>query len=151
MSPRIIFSSSIAAFTPCISGGMNLTPLGMFDLIFIDAAKSQYQTFFNKYERYLKKGGYIICDNLHFHHLTPDKVNRHTQALLRKIKNFKTFLAEHPHAAASENLIIWEMEPTAENILLYIRNVLLAELPTEIRLRKLKIYETSDSYAEWLN
>jgi len=43
------------------------------------------------------------------------------------------------------------MEPTAENILLYIRNVLLAELPTEIRLRKLKIYETSDSYAEWLN
>lgn len=59
------------------------------------------------------------------------------------------FLAEHPHAAASENLIIWEMEPTAENILLYIKNVLLAELPTEIRLRKLKIYETSDSYAEW--
>ncbi|HAX02933.1 MAG: hypothetical protein A2Y45_05830 [Tenericutes bacterium GWC2_34_14] len=71
--------------------------LGMFDLIFIDAAKSQYQTFFNKYERYLKKGGYIICDNLHFHHLTPDKVNRHTQALLRKIKVFKTFLKEHPH------------------------------------------------------
>jgi 6-pyruvoyltetrahydropterin/6-carboxytetrahydropterin synthase len=59
------------------------------------------------------------------------------------------FLAEHPHAAASENLIVWEMEPTAENILLYIRNVLLAELPTETRLRKLKIYETSDSYAEW--
>jgi len=61
------------------------------------------------------------------------------------------FLAEHPHTAASENLIVWEMEPTAENILLYVRNVLLAELPADIRLRKLKIYETSDSYAEWEN
>jgi predicted O-methyltransferase YrrM len=71
--------------------------LGMFDLIFIDAAKSQYQTFFNKYDPYLKPGGFIVCDNLHFHHLTPEKVNRHTQGLLRKLKAFKIFLAEHPH------------------------------------------------------
>jgi predicted O-methyltransferase YrrM len=71
--------------------------LPMFDLIFIDAAKSQYQTLFNKYTPYLKKGGFVICDNLHFHHLNPDVVNRHTQGLLRKLKTFKSFLTEHPH------------------------------------------------------
>ena len=69
--------------------------LGMFDLIFIDAAKSQYETFFNKYKHFLKQGGYIVCDNLHFHHLDPSKVNRHTQALLKKLEKFKVFLKEH--------------------------------------------------------
>ena len=61
------------------------------------------------------------------------------------------FLAEHPNTGSPENLIVWKMEPTAENILLYIRNVLLQKLPSGIKLRKLKIYETSDSYAEWEN
>ncbi|MBL7760016.1 MAG: 6-carboxytetrahydropterin synthase [Sediminibacterium sp.] len=61
------------------------------------------------------------------------------------------FLAEHPNTGTPENLIIWKMEPTAENILLYIRNRLLKALPANMLLRKLKIYETSDSYAEWEN
>lgn len=69
--------------------------LPTFDLIFIDGAKSQYQTFFKKYQVYLKTGGYIICDNLHFHHLSIDKVNRHTKALLKKIERFKQFLHEN--------------------------------------------------------
>src|SRR5690606_40438730 len=33
-----------------------------YDLIFIDAAKSQYETLFNKYSKYLNDGGTIICD-----------------------------------------------------------------------------------------
>lgn len=70
--------------------------LGLFDLIFLDAAKSQYETLFNKYAPMLKVGGYIVCDNLHFHHLDPNKVNRHTQGLLRKLKKFKLFLENHP-------------------------------------------------------
>lgn len=69
--------------------------LPRFDLIFIDGAKSQYQTFFQKHQKFLKKDGFIICDNLHFHHLTYDKVNRHTQALLKKIARFKQFLAQN--------------------------------------------------------
>ncbi|HOI84817.1 MAG TPA: class I SAM-dependent methyltransferase [Acholeplasmataceae bacterium] len=71
--------------------------LPMFDLIFIDAAKSQYQTFFKKYTPYLKKGGFVVCDNLHFHHLNPEVVNRHTQGLLKKLELFKSFLTHHPH------------------------------------------------------
>lgn len=69
--------------------------LGKFDLIFIDAAKSQYETFFKKYGKFLKVGGFIVCDNLHFHHLNPSQVNRHTQALLRKLEKFKLFLANN--------------------------------------------------------
>jgi predicted O-methyltransferase YrrM len=69
--------------------------LGQFDLIFIDAAKSQYETFFSKYEKHLRPGGMIVCDNLHFHHLDPSKVNKHTQALLRKLERFKLFLKNH--------------------------------------------------------
>jgi predicted O-methyltransferase YrrM len=69
--------------------------LGQFDLIFIDAAKSQYETFFKKFSKYLKVGGFIVCDNLNFHHLNPSQVNRHMQALLRKLAKFKQFLADN--------------------------------------------------------
>ncbi|PKK92698.1 MAG: SAM-dependent methyltransferase [Tenericutes bacterium HGW-Tenericutes-6] len=70
--------------------------LRMYDLIFIDAAKAQYQKFFEKYMKYLNPNGVIVCDNLRFHDLKPENVNRHTKQLLRKINTFKTFLVNHP-------------------------------------------------------
>lgn len=67
-----------------------------YDLIFIDAAKSQYETLFNKYSKYLNDGGTIICDNIHFHHLTIETAKtRSTKSLLKKIAAFKTFLQEN--------------------------------------------------------
>jgi 6-pyruvoyltetrahydropterin/6-carboxytetrahydropterin synthase len=48
-----------------------------------------------------------------------------------------------------EKLAVWKMEPTAENMLLYIRDILRNKLPPNIRLRRLKLYETCDSYAVW--
>lgn len=63
----------------------------------------------------------------------------------------EAYLSEHPAVAESENLTVWKAEPTAENILLFIRNELQRELPETVVLYKLKIYETSDSYAEWEN
>ena len=41
-----------------------------FDLIFIDAAKSQSIKFFEKYEKNLNDDGTIITDNINFHGLT---------------------------------------------------------------------------------
>jgi predicted O-methyltransferase YrrM len=70
--------------------------LGAYDMIFIDAAKAQYERFFEKFVHYLKPNGIIVCDNLRFHDLDPMKVNRHTKQLLRKISGFKSFLKEHP-------------------------------------------------------
>lgn len=59
------------------------------------------------------------------------------------------YLAAHPPLAILPNIWVWQAEPTAENILLYIRNTLKNELPADVVLRKLKIYETSESYAGW--
>lgn len=66
-----------------------------YDLIFIDAAKSQYIKFFEKYKKNLKEDGVIISDNLSFHGLVEDDSktnNRNTKQLVRKIRNYIEFL-----------------------------------------------------------
>jgi len=70
-----------------------------FDVIFIDAAKSAYQRFFEKYEPILASDGLIISDNLLFHgHIFYDKANlsNNLRDLTRKIKNYSTWLMNHP-------------------------------------------------------
>lgn len=59
------------------------------------------------------------------------------------------FLAANPAFSSLDNLIIFEAEPTAENLLLFIRQKLNSKLPKNIRLAQLKLFETKDSYAEW--
>ena len=68
---------------------------GSFDCIFIDAAKAQYQRFFEKYSCLLKENGIIISDNMNFHGLVdhPERTsNRNTKALVRKIKSYRDYL-----------------------------------------------------------
>lgn len=70
---------------------------GQYDLLFIDAAKAQYIRFLERYEPYLKKGGYVITDNLDFHGLVdhPERTkNKNTKDLVRKIKRFKEYLKD---------------------------------------------------------
>lgn len=70
-----------------------------FDVIFIDAAKSAYQRFFEKYEPFLASDGLMISDNLLFHgHIFTDKndLGRNLRDLTRKIKTYSNWLAEHP-------------------------------------------------------
>ena len=71
-----------------------------FDVIFIDAAKSAYQRFFEKYEPFLTSDGLVITDNLLFHgHIFTDKkdLSNNLRDLTRKIKTFSQWLAEHPN------------------------------------------------------
>ncbi len=66
-----------------------------FDLIFIDAAKAQYQKFFEKYKKNLSEKGVIICDNLSFHGMVEDLSltnNYSTKKLVKKIRKFIEFL-----------------------------------------------------------
>ena len=63
----------------------------------------------------------------------------------------KDFLRTHPELKNQANLVTWEIEPSAENLLLYIRNVLSGKLPAYVKLVKLKLNETKDSFAEWIN
>lgn len=69
-----------------------------YDLIFIDAAKSQYIKFFNKFSKNLKEKGYIITDNINFHGLTnSDKtmMSRNLRQLITKLEKYINFLKEN--------------------------------------------------------
>lgn len=66
-----------------------------YDLLFIDAAKAQYQKFFEKYVGYVREDGMIIVDNLDFHGMIFDIEhinNRNTKQLVKKIKRFKEWI-----------------------------------------------------------
>lgn len=66
-----------------------------FDLIFIDAAKSQYIKFFEKYKQNLASDGVIVSDNLSFHGMVEDphlQCNRNTVMLVKKIRKYVAFL-----------------------------------------------------------
>lgn len=72
-----------------------------FDLIFIDAAKAQYQKFFEKFKINLNENGIIVCDNLNFHNLNINEVSRGTRQLLKKIERFKEFLENNDEFATT--------------------------------------------------
>lgn len=61
----------------------------------------------------------------------------------------KAYLQENPELRHLPNIEVWEVEPTAENMLLWVKEILKNALPPEIGLHQLKLYETADSYAEW--
>lgn len=70
-----------------------------FDLVFIDAAKAQNIKFFEKFSKNLKPKGTIITDNMNFHGLvdkeTEDIKSRNLRTLVRKLKDYATFLKEN--------------------------------------------------------
>ena len=69
-----------------------------YDCLFIDAAKAQYQKFFEKYVPFVKQNGIIIVDNLDFHGMIFDIdhiKNRNTKQLVKKIKRFKDWIFNH--------------------------------------------------------
>ena len=71
---------------------------GMFDCIFIDAAKAQYQKFFEKYMPLVADEGICIVDNLDFHGMIFDIdniKNRNTKQLVKKIKRFKDWIFDN--------------------------------------------------------
>ena len=67
-----------------------------YDLIFIDAAKSQYIKFFEKFKYNLNETGVIISDNLDFHGLVNEKLenikSRNVRGIVRKLNNYIDFL-----------------------------------------------------------
>ena len=70
-----------------------------YDLIFIDAAKSQYIKFFLKFKENLSDKGVILSDNLDFHGLVKKDLkeieSRNVRGLVRKLNDYITFLKEN--------------------------------------------------------
>jgi 6-pyruvoyltetrahydropterin/6-carboxytetrahydropterin synthase len=48
-----------------------------------------------------------------------------------------------------EKVFVFDFQPTCENLVIYIANTLIPELPQGLTLHSLKLYETATSYAEW--
>ena len=66
-----------------------------YDLIFIDAAKSQLTKYFEKFKNYLNPGGVIITDNIKFHGLVEEKEkieSKNVRQLVDKIEDYKEYL-----------------------------------------------------------
>ena len=67
----------------------------IYDLIFIDAAKSQYRRYMEHFFRNTMPGTVFIFDNLNFHGIVDDPQlsdNRGTLQMTRKIRNFREHL-----------------------------------------------------------
>ena len=77
---------------------VNLTDVS-YDLIFIDAAKSQSIKFFEKFKYFLKDNGTIITDNLKFHGnvgKSSEIESKNLRSLVGKIENYIEFLKNNP-------------------------------------------------------
>jgi 6-pyruvoyltetrahydropterin/6-carboxytetrahydropterin synthase len=61
------------------------------------------------------------------------------------------YLAANKSMTIEKNIIAWNAEPTAENILIYTKNQLQQAFPAEVKLKQLLLFETADSYAEWID
>lgn len=75
--------------------------------------------------------------------------NRVIDALDHAFMVSEAYAALHPEMVAGEATLIFPFEPTAENLLLYIRNTLLGQLPPGVLLKSLRLNETADSFAQW--
>lgn len=51
--------------------------------------------------------------------------------------------------AMYEKVFVYDFQPTCENLILYIANIIKAEIPADLELFSLKLYETATSFAEW--
>ncbi len=63
----------------------------------------------------------------------------------------KEYIAAHANLMIPEHTMVWDYEPTAENILFYIKEAIKNLFPINVKLLSLKLYETKSSYAEWNN
>ncbi len=69
----------------------------VYDLIFVDAAKAQYENYTEHFLKNTHPGTVFVYDNLSFHGIVDDPAlsdNRSTIQLTRKIREFRTWLSE---------------------------------------------------------
>ncbi len=75
------------------------TDMTTFDLIFIDAAKGQYKSYFEHAHQLLTKNGLIISDNVLFrgYVANPDTTPKKYKKMVEKLIAYNEFLSTHPN------------------------------------------------------
>lgn len=71
------------------------------------------------------------------------------KALDHKLILSKTYLSKTKNAFSPDELVVFDFEPTAENLLIFSRNQIHSNLPEYVQLKSLRLYETRDSFADW--
>lgn len=76
---------------------------GKFDMLFLDANKSQYRHYFDVIFPKLSDGGIIICDNILYKGMTANDalLPRKHYAIVGHIREFLDFLCKHPSLTTS--------------------------------------------------
>lgn len=97
-------------------------------------------------DTYLPDPGYVIDFKALKHWVQSSVLNYLDHATVLS----KGYVIDNCVQLPQERLQVWEAEPTAENMLVYIRLQLQQIIPDEVMVAKLVLYETQDSYAEWL-
>ena len=70
-----------------------------YDAVFIDAAKGQYQKFFEKYSPLVPSGGVLYIDNMYMHGLSDldiKEVPRRKRTMIRNLHTFTEWIMNHP-------------------------------------------------------
>lgn len=79
-------------------------------------------------------------------------VNEHVIDLLdHALVLSEDYMKAHPEAQIGKNIFIWPYEPSAENILYFIREKVSQHLPEDFKIVRMRLWETADSFAEWEN
>ncbi|WP_100372010.1 O-methyltransferase [Bacillus sp. FJAT-45037] len=70
----------------------------LFDVLFIDAAKGQYQRFFDLYGKMVKPGGVVFSDNVLFRGLVAEDVieEKRLRSIVKKLRIYNEWLMSHP-------------------------------------------------------
>lgn len=70
----------------------------MFDMVFIDAAKGQYQRFFEMVNPLVPKAGVIVSDNVLFRGYVADETFDHPRYrnMVKKLRKYNEYIHQHP-------------------------------------------------------
>lgn len=98
-------------------------------------------------DEYIPARGFII-DFKELKQLVTDLIIR---MIDHKLVLSQDYIAEHLFIRSQENLVILGAEPTAENLLIHFQQILSQALPSDSKLVEMKLYETKDSFARWID
>lgn len=98
-----------------------------------------------KNDQYLPGTAFVID----FKELKQLVISNVINMLDHKLVLSRDYISSHPGILSEENLFLFDAEPSAENLLLFIKSILSTMLPPTVNLTGLKLFETKDSYASW--
>ncbi|WP_226656715.1 O-methyltransferase [Pseudalkalibacillus hwajinpoensis] len=75
-----------------------LKSYGSYEALFIDAAKGQYQRFFDEFYDELEKGGVVFSDNILFRGMVAEEgiEEKRFRSMVKKLRLYNEFLISHP-------------------------------------------------------